>query len=168
MLIMTASNKKWTVFRRGESLGTFTAAEIREELRKGVLSPNDFAAVENSVVRQEIIEIDEIFWTGKGGTAGVIDSVAKSRSSRDRLEESIDSIPVTRPRNAKLYPVVDRPGNQERRGLARMGAIKAREQIINTNGGRRISPGEVLLWGAVTAFLVAGIVYFLRNRLPTP
>lgn len=165
---MATSNKKWTVFRRGESLGSFTAAEIREELRKGVLSPNDFAAAEDSVVQQEIIEIDEIFWTGGAGSPAFIDPDGKSRPSRGRPKEDLDSIPVTRPKNVKIYPVVGRDQNRrQRRRNGGMGAGGATDgPNMDPSAGRKDATLIVILVGALLAMAVAGLILFLRARPP--
>ena len=166
MLIMTTSNKKWTVFRRGESLGTYTAAEIREELRKGVLSPNDFAAAEESVVQQEIIEIDEIFWTGgTTGTPQFGDTNSKSRPGRSRLKENLDSIPVTRPKDVKLYPVVGRENNRRQR--RRHGPLAVGSDT-GASTGRNTSNIAVILLGALFALAVAGLAYIIQMRTPGP
>ncbi|MEY4631074.1 MAG: hypothetical protein RIQ81_1194 [Pseudomonadota bacterium] len=155
---MVTSNKKWTVYRRGEAIGTFSAAEIREELRKGVLSPNDFAAAEDSVLQQEIIEIDEIFSTSGDDRSFFSDSPRKSRQDAMPLEGALDGIPATRPRNQRLRPgpraAQDHhgrrqagnrpPGNQNHRDSGQMGSL------------------EILLWGLGLAAAAVAAAWFLR------
>ncbi len=53
--------KRWNVYHRGEFFGQKTAREIREALRQGTLDPFDKVSVEGSNIREELIEVDEIF-----------------------------------------------------------------------------------------------------------
>lgn len=101
---MSPTAKRWTVYRRGEALGTFTAAEIREQLRKGALSTGDFAAAEGSAVQQELIEIDEIFASSGDRNAPLSESPRKSRWAKRAEELSLQSAPPTRPSPNRLKP----------------------------------------------------------------
>jgi hypothetical protein len=53
--------KRWNVYHRGEFFGSKTAREIREALRQGVLDPFDKVSVDGSNIREDLIEVDEIF-----------------------------------------------------------------------------------------------------------
>lgn len=53
--------KRWNVYHGSESLGLMTAKEIREALRHGTLDPFDKVALEGSNIREDLIEVDEIF-----------------------------------------------------------------------------------------------------------
>lgn len=53
--------KRWNVYHGNESLGLKTAKEIREALRNGTLDPFDKVALEGSNIREDLIEVDEIF-----------------------------------------------------------------------------------------------------------
>ncbi len=53
--------KRWNVYHGSENLGLKTAKEIREALRKGTLDPFDKVSAEGSNIREDLIEVDEIF-----------------------------------------------------------------------------------------------------------
>lgn len=53
--------KRWNVHHGNENLGLKTAKEIREALRKGTLDPFDKVSAEGSNIREDLIEVDEIF-----------------------------------------------------------------------------------------------------------
>ncbi len=53
--------KRWNVHHGSENLGLKTAKEIREALRKGTLDPFDKVSAEGSNIREDLIEVDEIF-----------------------------------------------------------------------------------------------------------
>ncbi len=53
--------KRWNVHHGNENLGLKTAKEIREDLRKGTLDPFDKVSAEGSNIREDLIEVDEIF-----------------------------------------------------------------------------------------------------------
>jgi len=55
--------KKWLVHRNDQSFGPWSAAQIREELRKGTVDPFDLVNMEGSPVMRELVEIDEIFYS---------------------------------------------------------------------------------------------------------
>lgn len=52
---------RWNVHHGNENLGLKTAKEIREALRKGTLDPFDKVSAEGSNIREDLIEVDEIF-----------------------------------------------------------------------------------------------------------
>jgi hypothetical protein len=53
--------KRWNVYHGNDYLGLKTAKEIREALRQGTLDPFDKVAREGSNIREDLIEVDEIF-----------------------------------------------------------------------------------------------------------
>jgi|GEM_PF-5091609 len=56
-------HKIWFVYRGSESLGPFSASELRAALRLGELDPFEKVGRTSSSVRQNLIDIDEIFNT---------------------------------------------------------------------------------------------------------
>lgn len=99
---MSPADKKWTVYRRGEPIGTFSAREIREELRKGVLQTTDFAAADGSTVQLQIIEIDDIFLVAAENDLTSDSSPRRSRWTSRAEELNMESAPVTQPRPVPL------------------------------------------------------------------
>ena len=154
---MSSPVKKWTVYRRGEALGTFTAPEIREQLRKGALSTGDFAAAEGSAIQQEVIEIDEIFFNPVEGRAFLAETPRRSRWVKQAEALNFKSAPPTRPRPGRLDPVHRRqkPGHQRVPGGQRNGVSHH-----SPAGSRWILPLIALL----TACAAAGIVWLFRRR----
>jgi type IV secretory pathway VirB10-like protein len=53
--------KRWNVYHGNDYLGLKTAREIREALRQGTLDPFDKVSREGSNIREDLIEVDEIF-----------------------------------------------------------------------------------------------------------
>jgi hypothetical protein len=53
--------KRWNVYHGNDYLGLKTAKEIREALRQGTLDPFDKVSREGSNIREDLIEVDEIF-----------------------------------------------------------------------------------------------------------
>ena len=53
--------KRWNVYHGNDHLGLKTAKEIREALRQGTLDPFDKVALEGSNIREDLVEVDEIF-----------------------------------------------------------------------------------------------------------
>ncbi len=53
--------KRWNVYHGNDYLGLKTAKEIRETLRQGTLDPFDKVSREGSNIREDLIEVDEIF-----------------------------------------------------------------------------------------------------------
>lgn len=53
--------KRWNVHHGAQDLGLMTAKEIRDALRKGTLDPFDKVSAEGSNIREDLIEVDEIF-----------------------------------------------------------------------------------------------------------
>ncbi|MES2745027.1 MAG: hypothetical protein V4655_06355, partial [Bdellovibrionota bacterium] len=53
--------KRWNVHHGNQDLGLMTAKEIRGALRKGTLDPFDKVSAEGSNIREDLIEVDEIF-----------------------------------------------------------------------------------------------------------
>ncbi len=53
--------RRWNVYHRGEFFGLKTAREIREALRQGAIDPFDKVSAEGSNIREDLIEVDEIF-----------------------------------------------------------------------------------------------------------
>lgn len=95
---MSSADHKWVVYRRGEPIGAFTAEEIREELRRGVLKPTDFASAESSMIRLQIIEIDEIFGDSADLKVTDRDTPKQSRWADRAAALNLASAPVTQPR----------------------------------------------------------------------
>lgn len=56
--------KRWNVYHGNDYLGLKTAKEIREALRQGTLDPFDKVSREGSNIREDLIEVDEIFREG--------------------------------------------------------------------------------------------------------
>ncbi len=54
---------KWMIFRSGETLGPWSSAHVREELRAGRLDAFDLVSLEGDKVRRPLIEVDAIFET---------------------------------------------------------------------------------------------------------
>lgn len=59
--------KRWNVYHGADYLGLKTAKEIREALRQGTLDPFDKVSREGSNIREDLIEVDEIFREGQDG-----------------------------------------------------------------------------------------------------
>lgn len=53
--------KRWNVHQGSQDLGLMTAKEIREALRRGSLDPFDKVSAEGSNIREDLVEVDEIF-----------------------------------------------------------------------------------------------------------
>lgn len=51
----------WFIFKNGDTLGPFTAEQIRVSLRDGSFDPFDLVARDGSSVRRELVEVDELF-----------------------------------------------------------------------------------------------------------
>ncbi len=150
---MSPAAKKWTVYRRGEPLGTFTAAEIREQLRQGVLSPGDFASAEGSSVQQEIIEIDAIFGSSDESAALLSDSPRRSRWAKKAEDMNLKDAPPTRARRVRLHP---QPPGQ----AARPAPGSPREPRTGGESDTLVTTLIVLLGGALAALAF----WLLRNR----
>jgi hypothetical protein len=67
--------KRWNVYHGNDYLGLKTAKEIREALRQGTLDPFDKVSREGSNIREDLIEVDEIFREGAESPA---ESIASS------------------------------------------------------------------------------------------
>jgi len=61
--------KRWNVYHGNDYLGLKTAKEIREALRQGTLDPFDKVSREGSNIREDLIEVDEIFREGSESPA---------------------------------------------------------------------------------------------------
>ncbi|HET9241575.1 MAG TPA: hypothetical protein VFO10_30190, partial [Oligoflexus sp.] len=61
--------KRWNVYHGNDYLGLKTAKEIREALRQGTLDPFDKVSREGSNIREDLIEVDEIFREGADAPA---------------------------------------------------------------------------------------------------
>jgi hypothetical protein len=61
METLVRMEKRWHVFHGTKNLGLMTAKEIREALRQGTLDPFDKVSREGSNIREDLIEVDEIF-----------------------------------------------------------------------------------------------------------
>ncbi len=53
--------KRWNVYHGNDYLGLKTAKEIREALRRGTLDAFDKVSLEGSNIREDLIDVDEIF-----------------------------------------------------------------------------------------------------------
>ena len=53
--------KRWFIHKDDKPTGPYAAAEIRQLLRDGAVDPFDLVSVEGSPVKQELVEVDEIF-----------------------------------------------------------------------------------------------------------
>lgn len=53
--------KRWFIHKDDKSAGPYTGAEIRQLLREGAVDPFDHVSAEGSSVKQELVEVDEIF-----------------------------------------------------------------------------------------------------------
>ncbi|MCX6128937.1 MAG: hypothetical protein NTX25_07720, partial [Proteobacteria bacterium] len=62
--------KRWNVYHGNDYLGLKTAREIRESLRQGSLDPFDKVSLENSNIREDLIDVDEIFKESNTQTSG--------------------------------------------------------------------------------------------------
>ena len=153
---MSPAVKKWTIFRRGEALGTFTAAEVREQLRKGVLSTNDFAASDGSPIQQEIIEIDAIFGNPDGRDELLTDAPRRSRWARKAEEIKLRSAPVTRPRPGRLDRV--HHGNAHGHAHAHGHGNRHRQGQSPPGGGLRQTPGTDRRTAPMDPWLMAGVI----------
>lgn len=149
---MSPAAKKWTVYRRGEALGTFTAAEIREQLRQGILSPGDFAAAEGSPVQQEIIEIDAIFGPQDESAALLSGAPRRSRWAKRAEEMNLDGAAPTRARPDRL-----RPG-------AGMRPPRARVRPEGSPPGNASDTVLTTLIALMAGALAAIVFWLLRNR----
>lgn len=58
--------KRWNVYHGSDYLGLKTAKEIREALRRGSLDPFDRVSIEGSNIREDLIDVDEIFRESTG------------------------------------------------------------------------------------------------------
>lgn len=157
---MSPAVKKWTIFRRGEALGTFTAAEVREQLRKGVLSTNDFAASDGSPIQQEIIEIDAIFGNPDGRDELLTDGPRRSRWARKAEEIKLRSAPVTRPRPGRLDRVHHGHGNRQGQSPPGGGLRQTPRR------DRRTAPMDpwIIAGVVLVATMAAGVVAWLFTR----
>lgn len=54
-------SKRWFIYKADQPSGPYSAAEIRQLLREGIVDPFDFVSLEGSQVKQELVEVDEIF-----------------------------------------------------------------------------------------------------------
>lgn len=72
--------KRWNVYHGNDYLGLKTAKEIREALRQGTLDPFDKVSREGSNIREDLIEVDEIFREGA-------ESPAESAPSQSAVPE---------------------------------------------------------------------------------
>jgi hypothetical protein len=66
--------KRWNVYHGNDYLGLKTAKEIREALRQGTLDPFDKVSREGSNIREDLIEVDEIFREGAESPANPAES----------------------------------------------------------------------------------------------
>lgn len=90
-------SKRWFIYHDDQPSGPYSAAEIRQLLREGSVDPFDFVSLEGSQLKQELVEVDEIFSNeninyqeGKqqaaGGNAGFVAQIAeRSFSSKDKV-----------------------------------------------------------------------------------
>ena len=150
---MSPAAKKWTVYRRGEPLGTFTAAEIREQLRQGVLSPGDFASAEGSSVQQEIIDIDAIFGAIDEAAPFLADSPRRSRWAKKAEDMNLKAAPPTRARRVRLQPPNPGHGRRPAPGYPRPPRTGGESDVL-------VTTLIVLVGGALAAFAF----WLLRNR----
>ncbi len=150
---MSPPAKRWTVYRRGEALGTFTAPEIREQLRKGALSTGDFVAAEGSAVQQELIEIDEIFASGADRDEFLSDSPRKSRWAKRAEELNLQNAPPTRPNANRLKP----GPNQAQRGH---GHRHGRRPDHRPSG----NPWILAIFATLVAIAAVTVAWFIRRR----
>ena len=53
--------KRWFIYKDDKPTGPYSALEIRQLLREGVVDPFDFVSQEGSQLKIELVEVDEIF-----------------------------------------------------------------------------------------------------------
>jgi hypothetical protein len=53
--------KRWFIHKDDKPAGPYTGAEIRQLLREGAVDPFDLVSADGSAVKQELVEVDEIF-----------------------------------------------------------------------------------------------------------
>ena len=53
--------KRWFIYKDEKPTGPYSALEIRQLLREGVVDPFDFVSQDGSQVKLELVEVDEIF-----------------------------------------------------------------------------------------------------------
>ena len=155
---MSPPAKRWTVYRRGEALGTFTAPEIREQLRKGALSTGDFASAEGSALQQELIEIDEIFFSAADQDRYPSESPRKSRWAKRAEELNLQAAPPTRPSPNRLKPGPNLSRrNHRHRGLGGLhpGSLPAR-----SSG----NPWLLAIFAAFVAIAAVTVAWLIRRR----
>jgi len=53
--------KRWFIYKKDKPTGPYSALEIRQLLREGVVDPFDYVSREGSQLKIELVEVDEIF-----------------------------------------------------------------------------------------------------------
>lgn len=155
---MSPPAKRWTVYRRGEALGTFTAPEIREQLRKGALSTGDFVSAEGSALQQELIEIDEIFSSANDQDRFLSESPRKSRWAKRAEELNLRTAPATRPSPNRLKPGPNQSYRDHRNrgpGVQRPGSLSARPSG---------NPWILAIFAAFVAIAAVAVAWLVRRR----
>ncbi len=72
----------WFIYRGSETLGPFSASELRAALRLGELDPFDKVGKASSSLRQNLIDIDEIFNTDSADTTNAHDPALRAVPER--------------------------------------------------------------------------------------
>lgn len=102
--------ERWVIHQGSETLGPWTAAEVRQSLRDGRVNPFDLVALEGSQVKHELIGVDAIFAEAEAADVGeeppfdaeadALSEEATSLSPQghdEDLSDFDDALPATKP-----------------------------------------------------------------------
>lgn len=93
--------KRWFIYRDDKPTGPYSALEIRQLLREGLVDPFDFVSQDGSQLKLELVEVDEIFsnenisYDASGsaavGNGGFVAQIADRSYSEKEQSRSFDS-----------------------------------------------------------------------------
>ncbi len=107
--------KRWFIYKDDKPTGPYSALEIRQLLREGVVDPFDFVSQEGSQLKLELVEVDEIFsnenisYDGSqqaaSGDAGFVAKIAdRSYSDKQKSTPYDSSAPTIEPTAPRSSP----------------------------------------------------------------
>ncbi len=157
--------KRWNVYHGNDYLGLKTAKEIREALRQGTLDPFDKVSREGSNIREDLIEVDEIFKEGADGPAENVSSTPAPEGTvvadRSALLEAAASVGKSVGSASKSKPKPVEEKDEEEDGIE---DFAQRNDTGTRNSGKRyylIDREKVL--GPLSALEIQSL--FNRNML---
>lgn len=99
--------QRWIIHSRDRTLGPWTGAQVRDELRAGRIDPFDMVSQENSSIKRPLVEVDDIFQSSRVQMAEIIqEEVVEAFPERDVQEATAVSRPQSRLEKALGEPVV--------------------------------------------------------------